>query len=504
MAKVIMVQGTMSNVGKSILVGGLCRIFRQDNIRVAPFKSQNMALNSYITEDGLEMGRAQVMQAEAAGLAPDADMNPILLKPSSDSGSQVILNGKVWGNLSADEYYRRKQEWIPHIMAAYERLSSRYDVIVVEGAGSPAEINLMENDIVNMGLARMTNAPVLLAGDIDRGGVFAQLAGTMMLLPPEEQNRVKAVIINKFRGDVEILRPGLSMLTEKIHVPVCGVVPYVNVDIDEEDSLTKRFDKKEKAGLVDIAVIRLPRISNFTDFAPLESLPEADVRYVTDPARLGEPDAVILPGSKNTIDDLLWIRQSGMEMKILRYVKKGGVVMGICGGYQMLGHTLSDPFHTESGKTVKGMGLLPVRTVFSKNKRTVRTQGSVCRIGGILSGLSGCRFAGYEIHMGETTVIPGENAKPMVVTEAEDGQWRENVYGTYIHGFFDRAQAASGFVECLLAKKGIGGHTVLAHDREEYKNREYDRLADVLRTSLDMKMIYEILEKGNSFSWKES
>ena len=330
MARPIMIQGTMSNVGKSILAGGLCRVLRQDGVKAAPFKSQNMALNSYITRDGLEMGRAQVMQAEAAGIEPDVCMNPILLKPTNDTGSQVIINGKPEGVMSAVEYYRHKKDYIPAVMDAYTKLSSQYDVIVIEGAGSPAEINLKQDDIVNMGMAEMADAPVLLAGDIDRGGVFAQIAGTVMLLEAEERRRIKGTIINKFRGDVSILKPGLSMLEERTGIPVLGVVPYFYLDIDEEDSLTERFRRKDNAGLVDIAVVRLPRISNFTDFAPLESLDEVSVRYITSPDEFGSPDAVLLPGSKNTIRDLLWMRQSGMEAKILQFADRGGLVFGIC------------------------------------------------------------------------------------------------------------------------------------------------------------------------------
>ncbi len=311
----IMIQGTMSNAGKSILAGGLCRVLKQDGYRVAPFESQNMALNSFITKEGLEMGRAQVMQAEAAGIEPSAAMNPILLKPTNDTGSQVILNGKPVGVMPAVEYYRHKREYIPYIMEAYEKLKRQYDVIVIEGAGSPAEINLKKDDIVNMGLAELVDAPVLLAGDIDRGGVFAQLIGTVMLLEEKERQRIKGLIINKFRGDVSILKPGLAMLEERVGIPVLGVVPYFYLDIDEEDSLTERFQKKQSTGLVDVAVIRLPRISNFTDIAPLEASEEAGVRYVSSPAEFGEPDAVILPGSKNTIRDLLWMRQNGLEAK---------------------------------------------------------------------------------------------------------------------------------------------------------------------------------------------
>ena len=410
MAKPIMIQGTMSNVGKSVLAGGLCRMLKQDGVKVAPFKSQNMALNSYITRDGLEMGRAQVMQAEAAGIEPDVCMNPILLKPTNDTGSQVIINGKPEGVMSAVEYYRHKKDYIPAVMEAYSKLSSQYDVIVIEGAGSPAEINLKQDDIVNMGMAKMADAPVLLAGDIDRGGVFAQIAGTVMLLEEEERRRIKGTIINKFRGDVSILKPGLSMLEERTGIPVLGVVPYFYLDIDEEDSLTERFRRKNSAGLVDIAVIRLPRISNFTDFAPLESLDEVSVRYITSPDEFGSPDAVLLPGSKNTIRDLLWMRQNGMEAKILQFEGRGGLVFGICGGYQMLGQEISDPDGTEQKGTVAGMGLLPVRTVFCREKRRTRVEGKFLPLDGVLKDLSGACFTGYEIHMGEKRPCRGQQS----------------------------------------------------------------------------------------------
>ena len=307
MAKVIMVQGTMSNSGKSFLVAGLCRIFRQDGYRVAPFKSQNMALNSYITDEGLEMGRAQVMQAEAAGIKPMVCMNPILLKPTNNTGSQVIVNGMVLKNMPAREYFAYKKTLIPDIKKAFKKLEEYADIIVIEGAGSPAEINLKENDIVNMGLAHMVDAPVLLVGDIDRGGVFAQLLGTLMLLTDEEKNRVCGLIINKFRGDVEILRPGLSMLEEKTHLPVVGVVPYLKVDIEDEDSLSQRLEMRDGKKPLDAAIIRLPHLSNFTDFMPLEQHPLLGVRYVSNAHELGAPDLILLPGTKNTVDDLLWL-----------------------------------------------------------------------------------------------------------------------------------------------------------------------------------------------------
>lgn len=527
-----MIQGTMSNVGKSILAGGLCRVLKQDGIRTAPFKSQNMALNSYITADGLEMGRAQVMQAEAAGIEPTTDMNPILLKPTTDTGSQVIVNGEVTSLMSAMEYFRKKRDYIPAIMEAYHRLEKKYDVIVIEGAGSPAEINLKQNDIVNMGLAHMVNAPVLLAGDIDRGGVFAQIVGTIALLEEEERRRIKGTIINKFRGDKEILKPGLVMLTERTGIPVCGVVPYVPLDIDEEDSLTERFQKKGKAALVDIAVIRVPRISNFTDFAPLEYREEVSLRYVSCAAQFGEPDAVLLPGSKNTMEDLLWLRQSGLEAKILRHAGKGRLVFGICGGYQMLGLSIQDPYGVERGGSVRGMGLLPVETVFEPIKTRTRVKGGFQKVGGILKNLGGAELEGYEIHMGESrmqiqneenTMQGADSGVLLSVLEdmdlekeeagaakkecgqetgdkgclqKADGVWRGNVYGCYIHGIFDRAEVADGLIGALLKEKGLEEMQMHTMDYREYKETQYDLLADVLRENLDMKRIYEIIEKG--------
>ena len=366
-ARCIMVQGTMSGAGKSLLCAALCRIFAQDGYRVAPFKSQNMALNSFVTRDGLEMGRAQVVQAQAAGVEPDVRMNPILLKPSSDVGSQVIVNGEVRGDMPAREYFRHKKALIPDILRAYDSLADEFDIIVIEGAGSPAEINLKADDIVNMGLAKLVDAPVLLAGDIDRGGVFAQLYGTVALLEADERARICGLIINKFRGDVEILRPGLAMLEEKTRLPVVGVVPYLQVDVEDEDSLAPRLQNKAAVKPLDVAIVRLPHISNFTDFMPLEQHPLLGVRYLAGTRELGAPDLLILPGTKNTVNDLLWLRQSGLEAAVLKYARGGTPVLGVCGGYQMLGQTLDDTHGTEGGRpqTLRGLGLLPTRTVFT-------------------------------------------------------------------------------------------------------------------------------------------
>ena len=485
MAKNIMIQGTMSSSGKSLLAAGLCRIFKQDGFRVAPFKSQNMALNSFITADGKEMGRAQVVQAEAAGILPDQRMNPILLKPTTDVGSQVILNGTVMGNMRAMEYYRRKREFIPAVLEAYRSLEEEYDILVIEGAGSPAEINLKDTDIVNMGLAKLVDAPVLLVGDIDRGGVFAQLYGTIALLEPEEKQRIKGTIVNKFRGDRAILQPGIEILENICGVPVAGVVPYVPLDIDDEDSLSTRLEAKDIHKAVDIAVIKLPRISNFTDISPLERFSNVSVRYVERPERLGNPDMILLPGTKSTIADLLWLRQNGLEAAILKEAARGCVIFGICGGYQMLGKQLSDPDGVEAAqlRQVTGMGLLDMDTVFRGEKIQRQTQGTLGAVPGVLSPLSGLSYRGYEIHMGRSS---GEEA-PI--------RCQGNVYGSYIHGIFDAQGMAQALMQSLAKKKGLELGDVQRFDLEAHKQRQYDLLADTLRSSLDMDYIYKILNR---------
>ena len=502
MAKVIMIQGTMSNAGKSLVTAGLCRVFKQDGYKVAPFKSQNMALNSFITKEGLEMGRAQVMQAAACGIEPSVNMNPILLKPTNDVGSQVIVNGEVLGNMSARDYYKKKTELIPHIMEAYNNLAKEYDIIVMEGAGSPAEINLKENDIVNMGMAKLVNSPVLLVGDIDRGGVFASIAGTLMLLEEDERKMIKGTIINKFRGDVNILKPGLDMIEEITKTPVVGVVPYMELDIDDEDSLSERFNNKGTVDLIDIAVIRLPRISNFTDFNTFEYIPGVSLRYVKSVRELKDPDMIILPGTKNTMEDLKWLRESGLETQILKQAAKGKVIFGICGGYQMLGMELSDPFNVESGGTMAGMGLLPTKTVFEKEKVRTRVSGNFNEVSGILAELSYVEFEGYEIHMGQTTydfneeeltTIDNVNGEDII---KNDGLYKDNVYGSYIHGIFDKEEVSKAIVESLCIHKGIDYSSISTVDIEKYKEEQYDKLAEGIRNSLDMKAIYKILESG--------
>ena len=502
MAKAIMVQGTMSNAGKSLLAAGLCRIFHQDGYKVAPFKSQNMALNSFITEEGLEMGRAQVMQAEAAGIRPSVLMNPILLKPTNDVGSQVIVNGEVLGTMSARDYFAYKTKLIPDIMKAYNTLAEENDIIVIEGAGSPAEINLKQEDIVNMGMAKMAKAPVLLVGDIDRGGVFAQLIGTVMLLEEDEKAMVKGLVINKFRGDKTILDPGVEMLEEKSGIPVVGVAPYLNIQVEDEDSLTERFNQHGEIGVIDLAVIRVPRISNFTDFNPFESMPGVTVRYVKSAAELGDPDMILLPGTKNTMEDLLWMRENGLETLILKAAASGKVIFGICGGYQMLGETLSDPEHVEAGGTIRGMGLLPMDTVFAEGKTRTRVNGTFGQVGGVLDSLSSVELSGYEIHMGVSTLKDGVQSMTQIedfVKEdgtKKDGAQHGNVYGTYVHGVFDKEDVAKAVIRGIGKQKGIDTENITGVDFQAFKETQYDILAAELRKHLDMEKIYEILNAG--------
>lgn len=496
MAKVIMIQGTMSNVGKSFLVAGLCRILYRDGYRVAPFKSQNMALNSYITEDGLEMGRAQVMQAEAAGIRPAVCMNPILLKPTNETGSQVIVNGEVVGNMRAMDYFARKRQLIPEIRRAFRELESQADIIVIEGAGSPAEINLKENDIVNMGLAELVDAPVLLAGDIDRGGVFAQLLGTLALLEPGERERIKGLLINKFRGDRSILEPGIAMLEQRAGVPVTGVIPYMDLDLEDEDSLSERFGRRGQGKIV-IAVIRYPRISNVTDFHVFEQQEEVTVRYVDSVRRLGKPDLILLPGSKNTMGDLKWMRQNGLEAAIKKMAGRVPV-FGICGGYQMLGQEIRDEAGVEEGGVLRGMELLPVVTELKPEKRRCQVRGILDAVPGIFAGLSGKAYRGYEIHMGRSfrvgetassdTGIPGE--ENLVTGKIPD------VYGTYIHGIFDQAGISSQIVEALAGAKGILLETNAWTDYADFKEQQYEKLGETLRQAIDMEAVYEMLRES--------
>ncbi len=495
MTKAIMVQGTMSNAGKSLLAAGLCRVFHQDGYRVAPFKSQNMALNSYITKEGLEMGRAQAVQAEACGIPPSVRMNPVLLKPMSQAGSQVIVNGEVLGNISAADYYAMKHTLVAQVRAAYQSLAAESEIIVIEGAGSPAEINLQQGDFVNMGMAKLAQAPVLLVGDIDRGGVFAQLYGTIALLPPDEQALVKALVINKFRGDAELLKPGLKMLADLTQKPVAGVLPFLPVDIEDEDSLAERLNRRHSGAVLEIVVIRLPHIANFTDFAALEATPGVGLRYVRRLAELGEPDLIILPGSKSTIADLRWLRESGLEAAVKKQAAQGRVIFGICGGYQMLGQRIVDSEGAEGGGEIRGLGLLPAETEFADAKQRTNVTGQALEVAGLLAPLSGQALEGYEIHMGRTKLLPGAQSLAILSNGARDGCQQGNVYGSYLHGFFDTAACREAVLGALAQAKGVSLREA-AFDLKAYKESQYDALAQGIRDHLNLELIYQILEKG--------
>ena len=486
--KVLMIQGTMSGAGKSLITAGLCRIFAEDGYRVAPFKSQNMALNSFVTEDGLEMGRAQVMQAECARIKPMVEMNPILLKPTDDKGSQLIVNGEVVGNMSASAYFRHKAGYKETILAAYERLCRVADVIIVEGAGSPVELNLKKDDIVNMGLAEMLDAPVLLVGDIDRGGIFAQLLGTLDLLEADERKRVKGLLVNKFRGDETLFENGVRILEERSRTKVVGVIPHLSLRFDDEDSLSDRFENT-RTGNFDIAVIRFPHIANFTDLNPFEQIAEVSVRFVTSPEDVRDPDMIVLPGSKNTIEDLRWMKDVGLADAVREEAKKGKAIFGICGGYQMLGRRILDPAHAECGGEEAGLCLLPVDTVLGTEKVRRAYTGSIANAGGILQALKGLPVEGYEIHMGQTT--PYEDV--MEFTSGKTGYCKEQVYGCYIHGIFDKKEIAETTIRAIAEARGKDVGTAGLKDYADFKESQYDLLAAKLRACLDMEYIRAVM-----------
>lgn len=502
-----MIQGTMSGVGKSILTAGILRVLKQDGYRVAPFKSQNMALNSYVTGDGREIGRAQALQAQACGLDPSSDMNPILIKPMGDTTSQIIVNGLPLGNMRARDYFKNKKSLIPDIQAAYDRLSKVADIIVIEGAGSPVEINLRDNDIVNMGLAQILDAPVLLAGDIDPGGVFAQLLGTVSLMSDEERARVKGLIINKFRGDVTLLEPGLSMFRKYCSIPFVGVVPYTKLILDEEDSVSQRLTVNNKfnsrssiintksknnnsindhARSLIIAVIRLPFISNYTDFTIFENIDGVNLYYADDPDSLDNADLVIIPGTKNTIEDLRWLISKGLSAKIKELSDKEVPIIGICGGFQMLGKSITDAGGVEGGGVVEGLGLLPVETVFTSYKNLRQVSAKTPRLGGFYESLSDTPISGYEIHMGSSITDGSNDHKECVITKG-------TVLGTYIHGIFDTPSFTQKLIKLLYEKNGIDKDAPAIEALAVTQDRELDRLADVLRQSLDFEFIYRVI-----------
>ena len=508
-ARAVMVLGTSSHAGKSLLTAAFCRIFAQQGHRVAPFKSQNMSLNSAATSEGLEIGRAQALQAEAAGIAPSVHMNPILLKPAGDMTSQVIVRGTIWGRLSAAEYHQRRvEELMPFVCESYQKLAAENDVIVLEGAGSPVEINLKQHDIVNMRMAEMADASCVLVGDIDRGGVFASLLGTVELLEPEERARIRAFVINKFRGDLALLVPGIRAMEDRVEKPCLGVVPWLDhLCLDEEDSLGLPASDPDHDALwftpgkdrrLRIAVIAFPSLSNFTDFDSLTSESSVVVRFCRRAEQLDGADIVILPGSKQTADDLLWLRQQGLDRTVIEHAR-AGLIAGICGGMQMLGEFVSDPNGIESGGSVRGLSLLPIATTMRSSKVTIASSGRL--IAGALFGqpIGDISLRGYEIHVGETSRL--DQAQPFARLLRKSIDHREavtdgcvssdaRIFGTYLHGLFDGDIFRHTFIEAARLFYHLAP-AVRLNQWEAKRLESLDRLAAAVSESLDMQKIFE-------------
>jgi adenosylcobyric acid synthase len=508
-ARAIMVLGTSSHVGKSLLTAALCRIFAQHGHRVAPFKSQNMSLNSAATIEGLEIGRAQALQAEAAGVAASVHMNPILIKPSGDHSSQVVARGKIWGRVTAADYHlRRVEELLPVVRESYEVLASQYEVIILEGAGSPAEINLKQHDIANMRMAEMAHASCLLVGDIDRGGVFASLLGTLELLEPEERDRVKGFSINKFRGDASLLKPGILMMEERVQKPCLGVVPYLHsLMLEEEDSLglpattqtqwtiNQSSDRSPDRPLR-IAVISLPSFSNFTDFDSLRTEPSVSLLSCRTAEAIAQADVVILPGSKQTVDDLLWMKSQGFDVAVRQYAQ-AGLVVGICGGMQMLGETITDPFGMEHEGSVAGLGLLPIRTTMQADKVTRNAKGEMAT--SVLFGevVTESELSGYEIHIGQTDyregAIPFANlsAEEEMSGTSKDGciSADTRIFGTYLHGVFDEDRFRHQFIRAARSFRKLSVAREI-HPWKHLREDSLNRLAREVEEALDMKAIF--------------
>ncbi|HSW58986.1 MAG TPA: cobyric acid synthase [Dehalococcoidales bacterium] len=496
-AKTIMVQGTASSVGKSILVTALCRIFKQDGYRVAPFKSQNMALNSFVTSGGGEIGRAQAVQAEACGIAPTVDMNPILLKPEANMRSQVIVLGKVARHIQAHKYAEHTPQLLEIARNSLAKLRQEYDVVVIEGAGSTAEVNLQEREIVNMRIARLADSPVLLVGDIDRGGVFASLIGTLDLLREEERSLVQGLIINKFRGEKALFKSGVDFLEAKTGKPVLGVIPFLdNLGIAQEDSVFLDEKPHTSGEGLKVVIIRVPHTANYDDFDPWQST-GCDVKYVSRASEVGRPDLLILPGTKSTIHDMLFLKQQGIDRVIQNLAAEGIPIIGVCGGFQLLGKTIRDPLQVESsGEEAEGLGLLPVETVFAATKSTAQVTARIICNKGLLKGLSDCAVSGYEIHMGQTlnpqiAPLGWVFQSPLNAGGYFDGCVNESglVFGTYLHGIFHNAAFMDGLLKNLREMKGLPPVSVVIKSQEE----EYDRLADRMRANLDVDRIYAIM-----------
>ena len=485
-----MVVGTSSGAGKSITVTALCRVLTKDGYKVSPFKSQNMALNSLVTNSGLETGRAQVVQAYACMIEPEAYMNPILLKPTTDRKIQIIVNGKSIGNMSGIEYGKFKTSLKPEIMKSYDYIRENYDISILEGAGSPVEINIKGEDIANMKMAEMADSPVILVADIDRGGVFASIYGTIMLMLEKERARVKGVIINKFRGDINILKSGLEEIEKLTGIPVIGVMPYTNVDIEDEDSVTERFKRLQKKKGINISVIKLKHISNFTDIDALRMVEDINIKYINSVDEMGEEDIIIIPGTKNTIDDLKELKDNGIATEIIKASKNGKVIIGICGGFQMLGEKIKDPYGIESEiKEIPGLGLLELETVMEKEKNTTQYEGKLSNCTGLLEGLEGEKIKGYEIHQGVTFGNESKvNDEDRIVTIIKG----ENIFATYLHGIFENEKITRNILNKVRAKKGIElqmkGITF-----DEYREQQLDKLEKIFRENVDIDKIYEIL-----------
>ncbi len=501
-AKPLMIQGTGSGVGKSIITAGLCRHFYKQGYKVAPFKAQNMSLNSFITKEGGEMGRAQVYQAEACNIEPHVAMNPVLMKPCEDNLSQVIVMGKVYGQRNAKDYYLEKPTYVEEIDSAYNFLNEKYEIIVLEGAGSPAEINLKHKDFVNMFMAKKSNSPVLLVGDIDRGGVFAWLKGTVDLLDPEEQDRIAGFIINKFRGDIDLLKPGLKQLEDMTGKPVLGVLPFDhNLFVDEEDAIPY-LGKRENNfcnECLDIAVLRFPRISNFTDMSPLVHDPNISLRYIWNSQHLGSPDLIILPGSKNTIADLQFLKKQNLDSSIKKAHKQGTLILGICGGFQMMGETLSDPDQLDGrGKFEKGLGLFKLETTFQKNKITKQVQSETIPSPLFKAGLP---VEGYEIHMGQTVFketyvslfknVNTNHSETLGVVNTQG-----DILGTYLHGILDKDSFRNDFLNYV---RKIRGKPLLNENwnYQDFRYQQLDKLENLISKNLDLNKIYNIMGLPN-------
>ncbi|PHH97435.1 cobyric acid synthase [Fusobacterium nucleatum] len=488
----LMIVGTSSGAGKSLFVTALCRIFYKDKYKVSPFKSQNMALNSYITKDGKEMGRAQVVQAEASGLEPDVNMNPILLKPSTMNKIQIIVCGKSIGNMSGIEYNQYKKNLIPILKETYSKIENENDIVVIEGAGSPAEINIKEEDISNFAMARIADAPVILVADIDRGGVFASIYGTIMLLKEEDRKRIKGIVINKFRGNKEVLKVGFEIIENLTGVKTLGVIPYIDIDIEDEDSLSekyKSFKLNKNSNKIKISVIKLKHISNVTDIDALSIYDDVEIQFVSERSQIGNEDLLIIPGSKNTIDDLKWLKESGIAEEIIKRARTETIIFGICGGFQILGNKVKDPYHIEGDiEELNALGLLDLETTMENEKTLVQYNGKLTVENGLLKALNNFEIKGYEIHQG----ITKGNEKNLTTDDRTIFVNRDNIIATYLHGIFDNKDFTDLLLNEIRKRKGLEEvNNNISY--EEYKLKEFDKLEKLVRENVDIDEIYKII-----------